>query len=209
MIQPRYHIVLVAGYARAGKDTFAAGLVSRAALCTKVAFADCLKAAANRYLKAVGLYNESDDFHGAESEGDQVVRNFFDEDFKKANRDILVQLGRFARSIDRDVFVKALCTKARMIQQGVVPNDACVVVPDWRYLNELRVVQSELGADGWKVVTVLIEQADLHPANEEEAMSLAEIRREHAYDFEYSFAPGQAALVRSEGQALAARLGLC
>ena len=200
-------IVLISGYAQSGKDTFADGMVSYSGVATtKVAFADCLKAAANKYLKAVDLFRDYGDV--AASETDDSPINFFDEEFKKRHRHILVELGRFARSLDRDVFVKALCAKAQTIRQGMVPHEVCVIVPDWRYLNELRYVQDELGADDWEITTVSMNQDGQFPANEEEALSLAEIRREHACDFEFYFSPDMAAAVRAEGRKLAARLGL-
>ena len=83
-------LVLIAGYARAGKDTLASGILEWSQRPAEhINFADALKEAANHYMDYLGL------------DGD-----FFKEDFKVDNRDFLVHAGKFARRMDRDVFAR-------------------------------------------------------------------------------------------------------
>lgn len=191
-------VVLISGFARAGKDTFADGMISRddGLFAMKRSFASTLKNAADNYLDDVGLFDH-----------DQGV-TFSDEDFKIKHRDILVTLGHFARSIDKDVFANALYRQFLTMCVGVRPNPMHFIVPDWRYSNELRVGREWAKEHGWRIVTVRIDRAGLHPANEEEALSLAEIRRETPCDHEYIFAEGQTEAIKAAGRQLAAHLGL-
>lgn len=191
-------VVLISGYARAGKDTFADGIVSFNDNWNtwKRSFASTLKGASNEYLNNVGLYDEENGV------------SFDDEEFKVRHRDILVTLGRFARSIDKDVFASVLMRSYSTMIEAVRPNPIHLIVPDWRYINELRVAKEWAETNGWRVITVRIDRAGLHPANEEEAMSLAEIRRESPCDYEYIFAEGQTEAIKDAGRKLAAQLGL-
>ena len=191
-------VVLISGYARAGKDTFADGMLSESPDfgIWKRSFASTLKDAANSYLDDCGLYDEE---NGA---------SFNDEEFKIKHRDILVTLGRFARFIDKDVFASKLMKCFASVVDGIRPNPFHIIVPDWRYINELRVAKEWAETNGWRVITVRIDRAGLHPANEEEAMSLAEIRRESPCDYEYIFAEGQTEAIKDAGRKLAAQLGL-
>lgn len=191
-------VILISGYARAGKDTFADGMVSAIGdwKVWKRSFASTLKGAANEYLNNVGLYDEENGL------------SFNDEEFKVEHRDMLVSLGRFARSIDKDVFASALMRSYATMIEAVRPNPIHLVVPDWRYLNELVVAKEWAEENGWRVVTVRIDRAGLYPANEEEALSLAEIRREHSCLHEYIFAEGQTEALKAAGRQLAAHLGL-
>lgn len=201
-------VILVSGFARAGKDTFADGLLDRveqrqfrkvdddrATLFYKTSFASPLKVAANNYLQSTGQHNP------------QEGLDFFDEQFKATNRDVLVALGKMSRALNRDIFAKL--TAERIARRDFWNKaDQVVVVPDWRYVNELRVLADILTPLGWRVLTVRVDTQGVDPANDEELQSLAEIRREVAIDFEYRFAFNSRDTVVDEGRNLADRLGL-
>ena len=194
-------VVLITGFARSGKDTLAAGIIegARRSDCAQINFADGLKESANKFLEWVGLLDDETDF--------------FDDDYKARNRNVLVELGRFARSHDKDIFAKMLCADAdefsRSKRREETLKDVLVVVSDWRYMNELRVVRERLGDGlGWRVVTVRVDTLGVYAANEEEGLSIGEITREHASDYGFVFAPGSAKAVEAEGRYLARTLGL-
>ena len=162
-------VILLSGYARAGKDTFAKGLIKGAKTSTaRLAFGDQLKSAADEFLTYLGLADHS----------------FFHEGFKVKHRDVLVTLGTMARSLDKDVFANALCDKA-------IEMDAFhIVVTDCRYANEVKVVKGTLGElDGYKVVHIRIETEGVLPANDEERRSFEEMDRETPPDYIISFHP--------------------
>lgn len=181
-------LVLISGYARAGKDTLASGILEWAKRATKKTnFADYLKDAANDYLASLQL------------EGD-----FHNEPFKLKHRDFLVAAGRFARSVDRDIFAKNL---AHWVPLMAGPDDQVapetVVCSDWRYINELTVCQDVLWDLGWKVRTVYVETSGIEPANSEEADSIAAIRDAHSFDMEYVFRQNDRNSIMREGRDIA------
>jgi hypothetical protein len=185
--------VLITGYARAGKDTLAAGFLDRAAVSTRpiahINFADVLKTAANSYLSSIGLFEEQHDFRL--------------EAFKVRHRRFLVEAGTFARSIDRDVFAIGFVEACRRWSgQGL---DPLVVCSDLRYLNELMFVKTEL-AD-WRVVTVRVDTTGIEAANEEEGKSIGEMTRAVPFDVSFKFLPDSAQLIKAEGKNLCRSFG--
>lgn len=190
-------VVLITGYARSGKDTFRNGMFTGNQRCPGRGYnyADGLKEAANKYLDWVGL-------------GD---KDFYDDEFKAQNRHILVELGRFARSIDVDVFANLFVEDCLEFAKDCqrIGADALVVNSDWRYLNELRVTQARLGdLKGWRVITVRIDTDGIGPANEEEGLSIGEITREVAPDYCFVFGRNNPRIVEAEGKNLARILGV-
>jgi len=189
-------LVLITGAARSGKDTLADGLISGAASPVhRLRFADPLKDAADDFMACLGL-----DRHGS----------FLNDGFKSRHRSFLVSAGTFARSLDVDVFAYLLVRRAEAFAIGVAPVGLrpVVVVSDWRYLNELKVARSVLGTAGWRIVTVDVVTSGNMPANEEEALSLAEIRRDMVTDLSFVFAPDSAAAIKREGIELARSLAI-
>jgi hypothetical protein len=185
-------LVLVSGYARAGKDTLAHGLLEWSRKPSgKVAFADALKDSCNVYLADLGLPG---DFHN--------------EEFKVTYRDFLVLAGRFARSLDRDVFARHLAAWVPLM----VTNDGqpvqTVVAADWRYLNEYKVARNVLEPLGWTVRAVNIQTAGLVAANDEEAWSIDEILCAGVIDTYLLFKPGSRGAIIEEGRRLAAAWNL-
>ena len=180
-------LVLVAGYARAGKDTLCTGLLEWATRPAEhINFADALKEASNHYMDYLGL------------EG-----NFFNDEFKCAHRDFLVNAGTFARRLDPDVFARHFANWCPVMKHADQVAPETVVCSDWRYINELRVTQDILWEKGWKVRTVYVATAGIGPANDEEMESIAEIRASHLFDQEYIFKPNSRSQIMSEGRILA------
>jgi hypothetical protein len=184
-LQAPQTIVLLSGYARSGKDTFAEGMTRYSVDIKRIAYADALKDAANEFSRNLGL-----------------SVNFHEEIFKAQNRDTLVALGRFARSIHRDVFVFNL-TEAANRERGHV------VVTDCRYLNETVVTKQLMGeVRGWRVIHLHIETEGVGPANEEEASSIREMLEGVIPDQTYVFKPNSAVTIREVGASVAKHLQL-
>lgn len=114
------------------------------------AFADVLKQQVTTMLKQIGI--EAD---------------LWGED-KEDWRDMLVFWGRKMRSRDRDYWVKQLYRR-------IGPDDdKRVCITDVRYVNEVRWIQKQGG------LIIGIERPGYGPANEEEGMSIREIRIQHS-----------------------------
>ena len=113
------------------------------------AFADVLKQQVTVMLKQIGI--EAD---------------LWGED-KEDWRDMLVFWGRKMRSRDRDYWIKQLYMR-------IGPDaDKRICITDVRYPSEVRWVQSKQG------LVIGIERPGYGPANEEEAISLREVRIQH------------------------------
>lgn len=180
-------LVLISGFARAGKDCLASGILEWAKRPSrKTNFADHLKDASNDFLWGLNL------------EGD-----FHSEPFKVKHRDVLVTLGKFARSLNPSVFAENLAHFApiQMTPGEIAPET--VVCSDLRYLNEVRTCQDILWERGWKVRTVFVSTAGVGPANDEELESICELKAEHSFDQEYVFAPNTRQQIMQEGRHLA------
>ena len=180
-------LVLISGFARAGKDTLASGLLEWSTRPAEhINFADALKEAGNHFLGYL-----------------QLQGDFFREDFKVENRKFLVDAGTFARSIDRDVFARHFANWCPVMKHPDNVSPETVVCSDWRYVNELRVCQDVLWELGWRVRTIHVATAGIGPANDEELDSLAEIRSTHLFDQEFIFRPNARQEIMAEGRNLA------
>jgi hypothetical protein len=184
--ESRPTLVMIAGFSRAGKDTLASGLLEWSERRTaKVNFADPLKESANALLSYLHL------------EGD-----FFNEDFKVKNRDFLVAAGRFARSLNQDVFAEHLARYLPFVSADGQPHQT-VVCSDWRYLNEYKVVSKIMDEYNWNLRTVHISTAGVLPANDEEAWSILDLRAEVEFDVELCFKPNSRNEIMAEGRRMA------
>jgi tRNA uridine 5-carbamoylmethylation protein Kti12 len=178
-------IVLLSGYARSGKDTFAEGMIRYSQDIKRIAFADALKDAANDFSINLGL-----------------SVNFHDDTVKATHRETLVALGRFARSIHKDVFVYNL-TEAATRERGHV------VVTDTRYINEVVVTKQLMNeVRGWRVIHLHIETEGVGPANDEEAASIREMLEGCIPTQTYVFKPNTAVTLREVGKSVAKHLEL-
>ena len=191
-IFPKRTLVLICGYARAGKDTLGSGILEWCEHnAEKINFADELKDCANYLLDCLGIQG-----------------NFYDDNFKSSNRDFLVSLGTFARSKNPAVFADIMAqTVAQGYDDDGMPLDT-VICTDWRYLNELLVCQKLLIPLGWRIRTVYISTAGVSAANSEEANSITELRDIVRFDQQYHFDADQRHSIISEGRQLASRWSL-
>ena len=145
-------VFLITGYARAGKDTLA-DRISAITGARKVAFADTLKEAGNRFFTCLGI--ESVDLK--------------ENAHKVAHRELLVAMGKAARSVDADIFARHAAEKARYnILAG-----RCVVIPDWRYVNEMQLLHRLVYPA--PVVPIHISTYGVGPGNGEEERSINQI----------------------------------
>lgn len=168
-------VILVTGYARTGKDTFAQAVLDLVPGARKVAFADDLKNASNFFLERLGLHGRAD----LRTEADKV-----------RFREFLVAGGKMARAIDKDVFANLAATTAHHnLLAGRV-----VVMSDWRYRNELVAVQTRCAP--YKVVTVRLHREDTGPANDEESWSMQEIEDLCTVTHSGAFRSGEVGLIR-------------
>jgi hypothetical protein len=178
-------VVLVCGYARAGKDTFGAAFQDLVVGSRKVAFADSLKAASNLFLERLGLHAKAD---------------LTTEQDRSRFRDFLVAGGRMARSIEPGVFADIAARQAYLnLLAG-----RCVVMTDWRYRNELEAVRTICAP--YKVVTVRVRREETGPANDEEAWSIREIEDLCHIDHDATFRHGETGLIRDLALTVAASI---
>jgi len=149
------HVIMICGYARAGKDTFAKGLIAGASNgIDTLAFADHLKEALRCATHDLGLdvnYGRTED--------------------KLQDRDLLVEFGKAMRRRDKDVFIRPLLTEMR---NSCADNWAWVIT-DWRYLNEYDHIAMHCCNHGLTLHTVHIERHGWQAANEEERINLDEV----------------------------------
>jgi hypothetical protein len=168
-------VILVTGYARAGKDTFAQAVLDLVPGARKVAFADSLKNAGNLFLERLGLHAKAD----LRSEADKV-----------RFRDFLVAAGKMARALEPSVFADNAAFDAKMaLIAGRV-----VVMPDWRYRNELEAVQTVCAP--YRIVTVKLHRFDSGPANDEEYLHMREIESLCRLDREAAFKSGETGRIK-------------
>jgi len=191
---PKPTVVLITGYARAGKDTLFQGMFrgSKAAPI-HINFASFLKSAADSFLNHL-----------------EIEETFEDEQFKVKHRNTLVALGKFARSINRDVFADQFVALAQYYQKDCsragIPLRP-IICSDWRYVNEYQVVRHKL-MPTFRVITVRVNTFGIEAANEEEGLSIGEITREIPLDYEFTFKPNSKDYILKAGEELARTIAL-
>jgi len=150
---PSKHLVLVCGFARAGKDTFAKGIIAGAKDAKRMAYADALKYALETAAHNVGL-----------------LVDYFDDAEKSVDRNLLVEFGRAMRRRDKNIFARTVVDTLMTLKDGQT-----LVVSDWRYLNEYEVAKQ--ACDKWavKLHAVQIVRHGWNAANEEEAVNMQEV----------------------------------
>jgi hypothetical protein len=155
------HVIMICGFARAGKDTFAKGLIAGATnRVLTLAFADSLKYALGAATKELDL-----------------DVNYMLTENKLQDRDLLVEFGRAMRRRDKDVFAHRI--------RNVIANceaDLTWVITDWRYLNEYNVIREACDEKAIKLHTVRIVRHGWQAANEEEGNSILEIMEAVPFD---------------------------
>lgn len=181
----RPSVIAICGYARAGKDTLADEiqylLRIRHSGAKKASFADPLKDAATLAMRQLGLPDV--DFHK--------------DEYKVKYRSVLVALGESARAENPDIFADLLAARARTEMDA---NQSTLLVPDWRYGNEKRVLKHAFGN---RAVFCYISREGMMAANQTEHNSIRSIRDdEYAFDFVGHFRDGDILGIRG----LAARI---
>lgn len=150
-VEPK--IVMISGYARSGKDTFASAVINGARNAHRVSFAHELKEVANKTLWMLGLGHI--DMHR-------------DED-KVKYRDLLIGIARAARAADPSIFARLACRRIDEIRGA----GAHVVITDWRYSNEHEYLCDKYGNQN--IVTVYLDREGNLPAHDEEKYSVGGI----------------------------------
>lgn len=121
------HVILVTGYARAGKDTFASGLRACCPTMVRVQFSSPLKEAACLAFRHFG----------------QQV-DFFDDSIKEQPRyrEVLLAMGKAATDVQTGVFAEAAFVNVkRFLDQGYH-----VVLTDWRRPIEYEIIRAGLSS---------------------------------------------------------------
>lgn len=161
-------IILIGGYARSGKDTFAEALIPELSLAHRVSFAYELKEVANKTLWMLGLG------HIDLQKDDDKVRY----------RDLLVGIAKAARSAEPEIFARLACRRVDEIRNA----GSNVVITDWRYANEHEYICTKYGRDN--VFAVMMNRIGDTPPNEEELKSISAIKSSIAIDLEVSASSG-------------------
>jgi hypothetical protein len=155
-------IILISGYARSGKDSLANHIKRELEIESHEArvlkFANALKEALQASLNRVGL-GHIDVFTE-------------DEEQKKLLRPLLVEFGKFARKMDKDVFVKALIKDMEALFCGGIE---FALISDCRYLNEASLVRAWAKDTGSIITRLHIHREGLEAANDEERQSIYEL----------------------------------
>lgn len=146
-------IILISGYARSGKDTFASALIRSAGNAHRVSFAYELKEVANKTLWMLGLSHI--DMHN-------------DED-KVKYRDLLIGIAKAARAAEPEIFARLACRRIEEIRAA----GSHVIITDWRYTNEHEYLCERYGKEN--IFTVYIDREGNTPAHEEERQSVGGI----------------------------------
>ena len=161
------NVILVTGFARTGKDTLARAMSVYNPKYMPVSFAEPLKRACNATMIQL-----------------DVEIDFFKEEDKVANRDVLIEVAKSARRKDKDVFAKILSKKiGGLLEIGYSP-----VISDWRYINEHEVLLNTFGKE--RIVTVNIMRDGSKAAAEEELKSITEITSKIEFNYSSSFKDG-------------------
>jgi hypothetical protein len=149
-------IIMISGYARSGKDTLANALTEYSRTeSARVSFATPLKRAVQIALNELGLGHI----------------DAFTEDpaLKALLRPLFVEVGKAARAIDKDVFVKAAW---RDVCDLAYQGKELIVVPDLRYSNEIELFRRWGEVNEYTVKHVHIRRSGNKAANQEEFESV-------------------------------------
>jgi hypothetical protein len=163
----KHVLIPIAGFARAGKDSLADAIFELleqdepeySVIVLK--FADALKESLQLSLDEAG-----------------VKIDVFTEDTKKkaALRPLLVAYGEYCRGQNQNVWVDKVIehigtwTEETIAESGSM--GSVILIPDLRYLNEYRKLESICVKNGWVFVPIYIEREGNLPANNAEADSI-------------------------------------
>jgi hypothetical protein len=161
----RIRVLLVSGWAGAGKDTVAAA-------CTgyrRVAFADPLK----RHAAGLAGLQESV-FHDRTVKDRTLPRRCPYYPTARTPRDILLQHAAAARAEDPDVYAREIAEEIR-----ANPNIRGWVISDWRYRREYEFLSSALPSRDYQLVRVRVVRPGVTPSDDETEHDLDSERMDH------------------------------
>lgn len=174
-------IIAVSGYAQAGKDTFADALT------------DLLLPETNtcRYKMAESLREAV----GSAFAALRIERSAWTEipEEKTLLRPLLVELGKYARAYDEDVFVN-VC--ADLIEEEMLAYIQVALITDMRYHNEYLCLKALAEKRGWRFLWVHIVREGSSPANAEEEQSIALLRTKETPHACYQAGQGDTAALK-------------
>ena len=150
----RTRILLVSGWAGAGKDAVANILGTRG--YKRMAFADPLK----RHVAAIADIPVAI-FHDRATKDLPLRTRCPIYPSAHTPRDILLQHARFAREIDPDVY-------AREIADEIYENAGIQhwVISDWRYRREYEFIRSNLSQDDYDIIRIRIVRPEITPSTD-------------------------------------------
>jgi len=184
-------VILISGYARSGKDSLANHLKRELEIKGRdvriLKFANALKEALQLALNRIGL-GHIDVFTE-------------DPELKKIVRPLLVEFGKFARKMDKDVFVKALINDMEALFANGVQ---VAMISDCRYLNEAELLLSWAKSNASAHARVHITREGLSPANEEERLSIYDLNNGSPCFSERTFREGDLFGIEAWAQELVA-----
>lgn len=156
---PKFTVFAIAGYAGAGKDTMADAMAEHlppGIRYTKIKMADGLKGALGFALAQLGL---------------DVDPYTEDRKVKEKLRPLMMEFGRYCRSVDKGVF-------ANKVVEVILPLSGfadVVFVPDMRYLNEHTILREVCAEHGWRYRPIYVHTGGVRPANDEEDESICDL----------------------------------
>lgn len=159
MSQPSFqrNVILVSGYAQAGKDTYGQAIIESLPPGHNPGvfkFATALREALRASLASLGI----------------EVDVYTEDPVKKAAlRPLMVEFGKYARSVDPGVFVKATI---RSVESYLATGAKTAIVTDTRYINEYEAFKRWGDANGVGITRIWIERPGHGPANAEEDLSI-------------------------------------
>lgn len=157
----RRQVILLSGYARSGKDTFASALTKLARRpIRRMAFADRLKLALTMAASTVG-----------------IDVDYMDEAEKIRDRDLLLSFGTAMRRRDPYVFAKFVQKAVFELRSGTL------LVTDLRYLDEYLAVREVCAAAAVDLRLIVIQRAGTEPNDELEKNGREQIMDNAFTDF--------------------------
>ena len=168
-------IIAVSGLAQSGKDTWADFLTA----LMQYDVNSCRYKMAESLREAVGSAFASL----------RIERSAWTEIPEEKNllRPLLVELGKYARAYDEDVFVN-VC--ADLIEEEMLAYMQVAIITDLRYHNEYLCLKALAEKRGWRFLWVHIVKEGNSPANAEEAASIGLLRKEETPHALYQAKPG-------------------
>lgn len=164
-------IIAIAGYAGTGKDTLADLIIDSCVdnqldiWISRAKFADALKNSLNTAFDELGL---------------DVDAFTEDREVKEKMRNCMVEFGKYARSLDIDIFAKILACDIETCEQNFpcsldTQNRYVTIISDMRYENEYEVMKRYCEKNDWVFVPIFIDRDGFGPANKEEETSIKKL----------------------------------